>query len=207
MRILAIDPALNEIGIVVYDTDTGMIMLSKTLSHKDKDKKTFTKDLFEKNIINVDVVKKDTDKPDKDRATYMWTSKRLENIYNELNSIILDMKSKNLPVELVVTETQLSDDCVKCVSIANLLSSIHNCLIYEFRPTTWKKILTGKGNIDEQSLENIVKNSINQHELTKHISEHEIDAFGLILTYLKYFDIKSPHIRDVNIFYEKRELE
>lgn len=207
MRILAIDPALNEIGITAYDTNTGTILLSKTLSHKDKDKKAFTKDLFNKKIINVDVIKKDTEKTDKEKATFMWTSKRLANIFMELNDIIKDLKSKDLQLDLIVTETQLSDDCVKCVSIVNLLSSIHNCLIYEFRPTTWKKILTGKGNIDEDSLENIVKNSINQPELTKYISEHEIDAFGLILTYLKYFDIKTPHVRDMNIFYEKRELE
>ena len=187
MKILSIDPSLVAVGIVAYDTETGVILLSKTLVFNKKDKTIFLKELLAKGAFkNINP----TEDLEKNNISEMWVAHRLNLTCEEIKKWILQFD-----IDVVVTEAQINDKVVKSVSAINIASNIGLCGMVHFRPTEWKKIVTGKGNIKEEPMLNIILNIINQPHVLKLYTEHEIDCYGLLIAYIKTHNIDCKYIR------------
>lgn len=187
MIIMGVDPALTEIGVVVYDTEKNSILVSKTICTIEKRK--FVSDLYNKKEIQIKKVERNTDNNLKKEIQYRWNAFRLKEIYYNLLEINALLKEKDINIDLVICEGALKTDVANCVGIVNFVSTLFNSSMFEYYPKSWKKTLTGNGNIDENSLTTFVHNMFNKFHLTKFMSEHEIDSLGIILAHIKALKI------------------
>lgn len=194
MRIMSIDPSLNDIGVGIYDTECNMIVLSETLSFKDKDKKSFLKHCYDICLTDFDIVSKDIDKQKKDNFVKLWTNERLYRF-----AVYLREKIEEYNVNFLLTENQFNIDTMKIVGIVMMIAAEMEIGYEDYYPMVWKKDITGKGNVEEVKLTELVLNVYNS-PLVNHMTEHEIDAFGLILSYLNKHNIKVRGLQQQIIF-------
>lgn len=188
MNILSIDPAMSNIGLVIYNFEKNILVLSQTITYKDSEKNKFRKELLVENKI--------TEENQKEYFGSMWTNFRLNNMLNRMIDEIVDAleEQSNKSIDMVLCESQFGDRMSDSETIPKIIAGKLGCLYKSWKPTEWKKELTGKGNMPDEVIYKIVDGYIGEN-LTKHMSEHEKDAWALILTYLKVNDkIEITHI-------------
>lgn len=170
MRIISIDPSLSNIGVVIYDYNSNKILLSQTITYKDSDKRVFKKTLIKDGIIN--------ENNEREYLGSMWSNNRLAGMLKIINE-----EASNRKVNLMLSESQFGFKLTDASAIPKIVAGNLSILYKDYRPTSWKKILTGNGKCSEDDIKEEVKKFVGVY--FKHLDEHQIDAFALILCYLK----------------------
>ncbi len=194
MRILSIDPSVTNIGIIVFDTETKApenIVLSETMVFKPKDKSNFIEEQFKLGLIPVAKIDKDTEESIKELAKNMWTNRRLFLFYTFLFKLL---EESSITIDFVVSESQLHMDTIKCTGVLGAIAGAYNIPYKDYRPKSWKKKFTNNGDIPELALTNLVHNIL-ENPVTRYMSEHEIDCFGIMFAFMNENKIPCKHIR------------
>lgn len=105
-------------------------------------------------------------------------SKRLFELYSKLSFV-----SNKYQIENVITEYQFVDIMSSIVGVIMAFSgSINDAEFLKMTPSQWKKLATGKGNIDEKDLRDKM---IGVYPEAENFDEHRLDAIGMYLAFKK----------------------
>jgi Holliday junction resolvasome RuvABC endonuclease subunit len=179
MIIMGIDPSLSNTGITVVNRKTGELLLAKTLKFSSKDKKEFIKSVYEKGMIPIKEVDKTTPDEIRNFVNYQYAIYRIGKLFEEVEKEIIEFD-----VDTMVAEVQIRNvDLTQCIGYLKALAGKHNLLYSDYEPKRWKKLLTTNGDADELLLRQFVKSYFPL--LEPNMDEHQIDAFTIMLTYLK----------------------
>lgn len=108
--------------------------------------------------------------------TKLSQSKRLFELYSELNNV-----SSEYVISNVVTEYQFVDIMSSIVGVIMAFSgSISDAEFLKMTPSQWKKLATGKGNIEEKDLRDKI---ISVYPEAEDFDEHRLDAVGIYMAH------------------------
>lgn len=110
--------------------------------------------------------------------TKLPQQKRIFNLFDRMEQI-----SKIFPeVTVVITEYQFVSQMSWIVGCLMTFAGSIDAELIKYTPSQWKKMATGKGNISEEELRNII---IEKYPESIEYSEHQIDTLGMYLAYEK----------------------
>lgn len=108
--------------------------------------------------------------------TKLSQSKRLFELYSELSNV-----SSEYDISNVITEYQFVDIMSSIVGVIMAFSgSINDAEFLKMTPSQWKKLATGKGNIEEKDLRDKM---IDVYPDAENFDEHRIDCIGIYIAY------------------------
>lgn len=113
---------------------------------------------------------------------------RMWQIFDKLSSVV-----DKYPVDVIVSERQFVQIMSEMVGVIKAFAgSINVNSVLFMPPSKWKKLATGKGNVPEDELANLVTSI--WPDLVG-ASEHEIDCAGLFMAWQKYQPpVKKPRV-------------
>lgn len=122
--------------------------------------------------------------------TKLSQCKRLFQLYSELINV-----SSNYEISNVVTEYQFVDIMSSIVGVIMAFSgSINDAEFLKMTPSNWKKLATGKGNIDEKELRDKM---INVYPDAEEFDEHRLDCVGIYVAYQNKLKEGSDDVKSV----------
>lgn len=186
---MAIDPALQEIGVGILDTEDGSVVLSQTFTFTDKEKEQFLAKCYKNGMTTFLKANKDTPKEDRENFIKLWTNERQARFFNFLKECHQKYK-----IDYLLCENEFHKGIYKINCTVCLFAGLENIPYDEYYPTEWKKMITNKGNVAESSLKYLVFNVIN-NPVCQYMDENQIDSFGLILAFLKKKNIIVENLR------------
>lgn len=178
--ITAIDPSLTNTGICVYNLQKNRIELSQTLSFKDSDKKVFRNKCLKDGLI--------TEENEKNYFTNLWKNERLSQIFE-----LIEKESREKKSNVMLCEGQFGAQMHDTNSVPKVVAGSLDMLYSEWKPLSWKKILTGNGKCSQDVINDVVKKFVGIYYTS--MTEHEIDAWSLVLTFLKLSNIEVREIK------------
>jgi Holliday junction resolvasome RuvABC endonuclease subunit len=201
--IMGIDPSLTNTGIVIIDNLKGELVLKYTLKYTTHDKVKFVKKLKEQGKITYDKMDKSVPEEIKKFVDYQWYLYRMAK-----NAIFIEEEIAKNKVDTVVVESQVNfDDLIQCVGmIKTAVGRFKDIVYWDYKPTSWKKRLTGAGNVDEEILKAFVREYMPDFYYNE-FNEHEVDAFAILLTFLKENKIPLKTIVPPAAFPDKPRFE
>ncbi len=110
---------------------------------------------------------------------------RLQILYSSLVAA-----AEKYPPENILTEYQFVDIMSSIVGVIMAFSGLYPDAVFnKTTPSSWKKSVTGKGNIEEEKLKEIL---LKIYPEAKDYDEHQLDTLGIYLAYKE----KQKEIKD-----------
>lgn len=110
--------------------------------------------------------------------TKLSQQKRIFQLFNRMEELAKIFPS----VSVVVTEYQFVSQMSWIVGCLMTFAGSIDAELVKYTPSQWKKMATGKGNINEEELRNKM---IEMYPEAEQYSEHQIDTLGMYLAYSK----------------------
>lgn len=126
--------------------------------------------------------------------TKLSQQKRIYQLYERMHILAKEI-GQDQSIQTVITEYQFVSQMSWIVGCLMTFAGSIDADLVKLTPSQWKKMATGKGNIQEDELKNII---IKLYPESIEYTEHQIDTIGMYLAYCNQENINATSTKKFN---------